>query len=75
MDFRTDEEKTLDDLVARVHRMEEALRMLLSKCSCTVPERYSGHRVGCTVPDALYVLNGDDAAAHEEERISRAREG
>lgn len=74
--------KTEDDVEAAVVRLEgeigvlkEALELLISNCSCTVPERMSGHHVDCAVPHVKELLNPTDYADYEEERISRAREG
>lgn len=41
-----------------VRTLDKAIKLLDSaQCDCTVPERDSGHKVGCWMPDVIEFLN------------------
>lgn len=38
------------------HELLTALKAVVKECRCTLMQRESGHLVGCSVPDALVVI-------------------
>lgn len=44
-----DDQET-QELYDRINRLEEAVKLLIGNCSCSLMERLSGHLVDCPVP-------------------------
>lgn len=50
----------IEDLQQRVLILREAVELLMGGCSCSVPERMSGHLVDCPTPHVEDLLNSFD---------------